>query len=215
MAQKLKPIFDPVAHATAETGYPCSVAERVCPWEGAAAYHTTGQFARTGERDYHQHCGPTAVTNAVCAARKRRGMAPMDPAEVFALAAAVGRRRLTYWNIPEKLHLGGTSYLLLGPYVAACLRKCGLDGVRQTWRIQARPEQMAAELARGRMLVLAMTHHRCYGSHLVVAYGLVRVAVAGRSKPRLYLLVADGWAGGPRYIDAETLRLCGYVAVQV
>lgn len=214
MAQKLQPIADPAAHALAVTGYPCSVAERVDLWAGAAVYHTTGQFARTDERNFHQHCGPTAVTNVICAIQNRRGMARNDPAEIFGRCAAIGRRRLTYWNIPEQVHLGGTSYLLLFPYVAACLRQCGIRDAQQTWRLQASPEQMARELDRGRLLLLAMTRHRCYGSHMAVAYGYVKVSVAGRGRSRLYLLAADGWSAAPRYIDAETLRICGYVAVK-
>lgn len=212
--EKPKPIADPVAHAAAVTGHACRELRRSDPWSGAATFHTTGEFARTEERAYHQHCGPTALTNVICTIRRRRGMEPLDPAGVFARAAAIGRHRLTYWNIDEKLHMGGTSYLLLRPYVAACLRSFGIADTHLTWRVQAKPEQMARELERGRLLVLAMTHHGCYGSHLVMACGTVRVAVAGQAAPRLYLLLSDGWSSRPRYVAADTLRLCGYVAVE-
>lgn len=211
--QELLPVSDPVADAVAVTGYPCEELSRREPWRKNAEFHTTGEFGKLG-RGYHQHCGPTAMTNLVCAIRRKRGLAPLEPDEIFQRAAAIGKRRLTYWNIDEKLHMGGTSYLLLRPYVAACLRSCGIDGAKLTWRVQAKPERMEEELERGRLLVLAMTHHRCYGSHLVLALGAVRVAVDGRSKPRLYFLLADGWAARPRYVAADTLRLCGYVAVE-
>lgn len=211
---KIPVITDPVAHAAALTGYPATELQRSQPWSGAVTFHTTGEFARTADRAYHQHCGPTALTNVICTIRRRRGMEPLDPAEIFARAAAIGRRRLTYWNIDEKLHMGGTSYLLLRPYVAACLREFGITGARLTWRLQAKPEQMARELERGRLLILAMTRHGCYGSHLVMAWGTVRVAVEGRGVPRLYLLLADGWSSRPRYVAADTLKLCGYVAVE-
>ena len=212
---KLLPIADPVAHARQVTGYEASVLTADRPWGPFAAFHTTGEFERTGEKVFHQHCGPTAITNVICTLERRRGMVPSDPAAVFRRVSDIGRRRLTYWNIHEKVHLGGTSYLLLQGYVARCLREFGIQSARVRGHLLASPEQMASELGRGRLLVLSMTRHRCYGSHLVTAYGAVRVAVEGRGKPRLYLLVADGWAARPRYIAADTLGLCGYVAVEV
>lgn len=213
MAEKRQPIADPAAHASALTGQPCGELARCEPWRGAVTFHTTGEFTRTEDRTYHQHCGPTAITNLICTIRRRRGVEPGAAPAIFARAAAIGKRRLTYWNIDERLHLGGTSYLLLRPYVAACLHRFGLADVRLTWRLQARPERMARELEQGRLLVLAMTHHGCYGSHLVLACGTVRVAVPG-GPPRLYLLVADGWSSRPRYIPADSLHICGYVAVE-
>jgi len=212
MNKKL-PIADPAAHAAARTGRHCAERQRLEPWRGEAAFHTTGEFARTEDRRYHQHCGPTALTNVICTLRRRRNMAPLDPAEIFRETAAIGRRRLTYWNIDERLHLGGTSYLLLRPYVAACLRQLGIPEARLTWRVQARPERMARELEQGRLLVLAMTRHGYYGSHLVMAWGTVRVAVPGGAS-RLYLPVSDGWSAAPRYIAADSLHICGYVAVE-
>ena len=213
MAKENKqPIVDPAAHAAAVTGRQWTERQRLEPWRGEAAFCTTGQFARSGERRYHQHCGPTALTNAICTLRRRRGLAPMDPAEIFQCCAAIGRRRLTYWNIDERAHLGGTSYLLLQPYAAACLRRFDLGDARLTWRIQARPERMARELERGRLLLLAMTRHGFYGSHLVMAHGVVRVGCGGET--RLYFLVSDGWSPRPRYIDANSLHVCGYVAVE-
>ena len=213
MAKKEQPIADPAAHAAALSGQACRELARHEPWRGFVAFHTTGAFARTEDRIFHQHCGPTAITNLVCTIRRRRGQDPGDAAAIFAEAAAIGRRRLTYWNIDERFHLGGTSYLLLRPYVAACLRHFGLADTALTWRVQARPERMARELEQGRLLVLAMTAHGCYGSHLVLACGTVRVAVPGGAD-RLYLLVADGWSPRPRYIAADSLHVCGYVAVE-
>ena len=78
----------------------------------------------------------------------------------------------------------------------------------------ASPEQMAAEIARGRLLCLSLFRHRCYGSHVVVAYGAVRISPAGRGAPRLYLRIADSWSSRPRYLAADTLGVCGYVAVE-
>ena len=213
MSRKCQPIADPSAHSAAVTGRHCTERQRVEPWRGQAAFHTTGEFERTDDRRYHQHCGPTALTNVICTLGRRRGMAVPDPAEIFREAAAIGRKRLTYWNIDERVHLGGTSYLLLRPYVAACLRAFGLGDARLSWRIQARPERMAHELERGRLLVLAMTGHGCYGSHLVMAHGVVRVAVEGGGD-RLYLLLSDGWSSRPRYVSADSLHVCGYVAVE-
>ena len=213
MAQKHGPITDPAAHASALTGQPCGELARCEPWREAVTFHTTGQFARTGSRTFHQHCGPTAITNLICTIRRRRGQDPGAATEIFARAAAIGKRRLTYWNIDEHFHLGGTSYLLLRPYVAACLRQLGIPEARLTWRVQARPERMARELEQGRLLVLAMTRHGYYGSHLVMAWGTVRVAVPGGAS-RLYLPVSDGWSAAPRYIAADSLHICGYVAVE-
>ena len=213
---KLQPIADPSAHTAALTGCPASEVRRMEPWRGHAAFHTTGEFSRRDDRVYHKHCGPTAFTNLICTLRSRLGMEPVEPTAVFDRCAAIGRRRLLYWNIRDDVPvLGGTSYLLLRPYVSACLRDFGLGDARLTWRLQARPERMARELEQGKLLVLGMTRHRCYGSHLVMACGTVYVAAADGSAPRLYLLVADGWSHRPRYIAADTLRLCGYAAVEI
>jgi hypothetical protein len=180
-----------------------------------AALHRAAEDQAKQEsfQGYMPELGKDFMKQAVADFYARRGT-KLDPAEIFARAAAIGRRRLTYWNIDEKLHMGGTSYLLLRPYVAACLREFGITGARLTWRLQAKPEQMARELERGRLLILAMTRHGCYGSHLVMAWGTVRVAVEGRGAPRLYLLLSDGWSSRPRYVAADTLKLCGYVAVE-
>ncbi|MBE6990076.1 MAG: hypothetical protein E7426_04960 [Ruminococcaceae bacterium] len=215
--KRVLPITDPVRHAAALTGRSCRLLSDDCPWREDMAFHTVNEFGGLG-RGFHQHCGPTAVTNLVCAAVRRRDPAhaeDVDPARIFSRAADIGRRRLTYWNIHERFHVGGTSYLLLRAYVAACLRQFGMSGARVTARLKASPEKMAEEIRRGRLLCLAMYRHRCYGSHLVVAYGAVQVAVEGEAVPRLYFRVADGWSTTPRYILADSLRLCSCISVEL
>lgn len=214
MREKLQPIADPAAHAREVTGYECRVLSDESPWQRYMIFRTTGGFEKL-DRTFHQHCGPTALTNVIGAIQRRRGMACSDPEEVFVRCAAAGQRRAAYWNIPEKFRLGGTSYLLLPSYARFCLRQFGIRDTRVSGHLLASPEQMAAEIAKGRLLCLTMIRHRCYGSHVVVAYGAVRISPAGRGAPRLYLRIADGWASRPRYLAADTLGLCGYVSIQV
>ena len=214
MKKKLEPVSDPLIHSREVTGYDCRLLSDESPWQRWMTFYTTGRFGTLEDGRFHQHCGPTALTNIVCAVERRRNMALNDPAEVFLRCAELGRRRATYWNVNEKYHLGGTSYLLLPSYAAACLRQFGIRDARVTARLVATPEQMAAEIARGRLLCLSLFRHQCYGSHVVVAYGAVRISPAGRGAPRLYLRIADSWWPRPRYLAADTLGVCGYVAVE-
>ena len=211
-----RPIDNPVRHAGEKTGFECKLLSADHPWQSLMTYHTTGEFAGTGH-GFHKHCGPTAITNVLCTIDRRDGaesLLQLPPTEIFRRVAAIGQHRATYWNIKDSVPLGGTSYALLWAYVHACLRRFGVRDVRTSGRLVASPKAMAREIRQGSLLILSLYHHRCYGSHIVVAYGTVEVAVAGRAAPRLYLEVADGWSSRPRYIAAEDLRHCGYVAVR-
>ena len=212
-----KPIDDPVIHAREVTGYDCMLLRAETPWLREMTFHTTRDFDRT-DRVYHKHCGPTAITNLLCTIARRRGVEKIlqtPVQEVFRRVAAIGRHRATYWNIREEIPLGGTSYLLLWAYVQACLRHYGVDRYQLSGRLAATPQDLAREIRRGSLPVLFLYHHRYYGSHLVVACGVAEVAVPGHHAPRLYFKVADGWVNRPRYIAAEDLRRCGYVAVRL
>lgn len=212
-----RPIDDPVVHAREQTGYDCRLLRAETPWLREMPFYTTRDFDRMG-RDYHKHCGPTAITNLLYAAARRRNMTELlktPPADVFRRVAAIGRHRAAYWNIKDPVPLGGTSYLLLWAYVRACLRRFGVDRYRLSGRLTASPQDVARELRRGSLLILSLYHHRFYGSHIVTACGVAEVSVPGHHAPRLYIKVADGWTGRPRYLAAEDLRYCGYVAVRL
>jgi len=212
-----RPIDDPVIHARSQTGYDCRLLRAETPWLREMAFYTTRDFDRL-ERNYHKHCGPTAITNLLYTLARRRNMTELletPPMEVFRKVAAIGRHRAAYWNIKDPVPLGGTSYLLLWAYVHTCLRRFGVDHVQVSGRLAASPQEMARELRRGSLLILSLYHHRFYGSHILVACGVAEVSVPGHHAPRLYLKVADGWTGRPRYIAAEDLRRGGYVAVRL
>ncbi len=212
-----RPIDDPVAHAREKTRYDCRLLRTEAPWLPEMAFHTTRDFDRDG-RKYHKHCGPTAITNLLCAVARRRGRTEVlqtPPTEIFRQVASIGKRRATYWNIRDDVPLGGTSYVLLMAYVHACLHRYGLDDVKVSGRLVATPQEMARELRQGNLLVLSLYRHRYYGSHIVVACGVTEVSVPGHNAPRLYLEVADGWVNRPRYLAADELRRSGYVAVRL
>ena len=44
-------------------------------WLPYAVYHTTGCYSRLG-KGYVNHCGPTAITNAILTLRRRAGIEP-------------------------------------------------------------------------------------------------------------------------------------------
>ena len=211
-----RPIDNPVRHAGGKTGYECKLLSADHPWQPLMAYHTTGEFSGIGH-GFHKHCGPTAITNVLCTIARCGGpekLLQTPPAEIFRRVAEIGQHRATYWNIKDSVPLGGTSYALLWGYVHTCLCRFEVRDVAVSARLLASSRAVAREIRRGSLLILSLYHHRCYGSHIVVAYGTVEVTVAGRAAPRLYLEVADGWSGRPRYIAAEDLRQCGYVAVR-
>ncbi len=212
-----RPIDDPVAHAREKTGYECTLLREDAPWSRFETFYTTRDFDRS-ERRYHKHCGPTAITNLLCtiACRRRcRNILETPPAEIFQTVASIGKRRATYWNIRDDIPLGGTSYVLLMAYIHACLRRFGVEDARISGRLVASPQDMADQLRKGSLLVLSLYRNRYYGSHIVVAFGAVEVRVPGRSAPRLYLKIADGWVSRPRYIAAEDIKHDGYVAVRL
>jgi len=211
-----RPIDNPVRHALEKTGYECKLLSVTHPWQPHMTFHTTGRFSRS-DRSYHKNCGPTAITNLLDAAAARCGredLLRLSPEEIFRRVAAIGRHRAAYWSIRDPIPLGGTSYAMLGNYIHTCLYRFGLgDRIRLSGRLLSSARDMAREIRQDSLLILSLYRHPYYGSHIVVAYGVVEVAVAGRAAPRLYLEVADGWTSRPRYIAAEDLKHCGYVAV--
>ncbi len=212
-----KAVDDPVLHSRDKTGYECSLLRDESPWGDNETFYTTRDFDRLGQK-YHKHCGPTAITNIICSVARRCSRADllkMPREEIFRKVVAIGKKRATYWNIRDDVPLGGTSYLLLMGYIHACLHRFGMDSTRMTGRLAATPREMADEIRRGSLLVLSLYHHRYYGNHIVVACGATEVSVPGNHAPRLYLKIADGWVGRPRYIAAEDLRRAGYVAIRL
>ena len=203
---KPQPVSDPASHAGGK------VLRVTGDWVRCMTFFTTGRFAPL-ERGFHQNCGPTALTNVICTLKRRAGEEMPEAEQVFRTVADTGRRRVTYWNVPEKYHLGGTSYLLLRGYLAASLRRFGCRA-RLHGPILAGPRRLAEELEKGRLLCLGLVRHPCYGSHVVVAYGTVAVEVPGKAEPALYFRLADGWSQEPRYLPAESFRACVCVSLE-
>ena len=179
--------------------------QRPGPYE---SYCTTTQFEHFG-RGYQRHCGPTAITNLVLTLLQRAGRSAPEPEEVFRRAAALGARRLLYANLDVLGHWGGTSDLLSGIYLRACLREFGLENVRVGRRRRLSAQALEEAAGRGEILYLQTRRHRRYGNHHLLCYGAYRAPESGEWRLRL----ADGWTGRCVTAPLNELPRCHFVPV--
>ena len=172
-------------------------------------FHTTGQFGRL-DREYRRNCGPTAITNLVLTLLQRRGETPrLAPPELFREIAALGRRRVFYFNVDLFGRWGGTSDLLSGAYLRAALRRFGLGNHRVRRRVRLTEKTLEAALGRGSILYLQLRRHPRYGDHHLLCYGAEK---SGEGKTLLRL--ADGWSAQPVYLPLQGLRRAHFVEIE-
>lgn len=183
-------------------------------WFRYESFYTTGRFSGL-DKGFVQHCGPTAITNILITLDRRYGyeqVAKEEPEEIFRKVAALGRRYLFYINRNILHYWGGSNIWLMGFYLRSALRKYGIRDRRiHLWPV-ALPKMAVEQLKKGRLLLLSVYHHKIYGSHSVVAYGLQNLKGADGCI-RTYIQLADGWAERPRYLAVEDLKLLGYCTI--
>ena len=208
-------ITDPLADAKTKTGLDFQNLQEAGDWKEFVTFHTTGEFSRLG-KGYTQHCGPTAMTNLLCTLDKRKEN-PMvhskTPAEIFEETASIGKRMLLYWNVKLLGVWGGSNAGFIYFYFRACMRRFGVKTQMAGFRLFTSPASAAKALEEGKILMLQLYHHRVYGSHLLVAYGIKRLMEPG-GRIRTYLMLADGWGAYPRYLALEDIKVCGFCALK-
>ncbi|MCF0146270.1 MAG: hypothetical protein HUJ73_06755 [Eubacterium sp.] len=233
--EKPLPVSDPVQHAEKLHGCSFHVLQTVSSWEKdirklpergseTARWYSTGDFNRLG-KGYARHCGPTAITNLILLLNSRYGFLTggQDADTVFYAAAALGKRKMIYWNTDRIPFFGGTNNFLTGMYIRDSLR---YFNVPCTWNpsgagddreekdhadvpapkrlvVQAALPSKAAllqALREGKLIFLELMYHPLYGCHDVLCYGYTTLRCAEDGRRETYLILADGWSREPRYL---------------
>jgi len=193
-----------------------------CPWDRFETYRTTMEFSKLGRRGYKQHCGPTAITNALLSLDARnqelKGASVFKkayaPADLFLEVARLGQRCLIYWNFAFfKRYGGGTFGPALGLYTWLSFRHFGIKNVNFSFRPLASRKALIHELDCGHLLVLQMFFNSTYGSHVVVCCGYEDWTEPNGRTTR-YIKIADGWASRPRYMRLDQLRRFGFCSIE-
>ena len=208
-------IADPVRHAAQRFGMPFTVVGAVSGWEKDAAYHTTGEFAAL-ENGFVRHCGPTAITNIIGSFANRGRLSLKDSErgkEVFRKVASIGRSKKFYWNTDVLRLYGGTFNMAAAAYIRAALKAYGVTKVRIRGPFPLTETLAKRSLKKGKLLYLELMFHPTYGNHHVICYGFRELKARDGSRRCTYLLCADGWNASPRYLTAETLKLCRFLEI--
>ncbi len=165
-------------------------------WQRFEHYCTTGEFERL-DRQYRRHCGPTAAANLILTLSAWEGKpASLSAQQVFRTCAKIGQRRMIYMNLDLFGCLGGTSDLLAGVFLDACLKAFGIEDFCVLRRRRATEKNIRSALGRGSLLYLELRRHPKYGNHHLLCYGAqLRRDAQGRNM--LFLRCADGWVKKP------------------
>jgi hypothetical protein len=211
-----KVIDDPKRDALEKTGISFVVRREWNPWKNLAVFCTTGQFEKTGE-GYKRHCGPVAVTNVILTLnRKYHALPDFNADEIFQTVSRIGMRRGIYWNMDLFHNFGGTHDFRAGEYLRACLRHYEIDASVRLQKPLTR-EAFLQLVRRGNLLYMELRHHPVYGNHHLVCIGLTELVSNGvpeRVRRKYYLIVADGWAGRPRYLDLDEVGICRFFEIR-
>ena len=179
-----RPIDNPVRHAGGKTGYECKLLSADHPWQPLMAYHTTGEFSGIGH-GFHKHCGPTAITNVLCTIARCGG-----PEKLLQTPPAEIFRRVAEIGQHRATYWNIKDSVPLGGTSYALLW-----GYVHTClcRFEVRDVAVSARLLASSRAVAREIRR---GSLLILS------------------LYHHRCSGRPRYIAAEDLRQCGYVAVR-
>lgn len=193
------------------------------PWEKQETFFTTGQSANIGNKKYLRHCGPVAVTNLVMTLlrfqksgenqnpKEKKGSEQQKTEEfgmetkVFCDVAETGRMMLIYHNIDLFGKFGGTSDLLIRPYLVRCLRKYGLQAHIGRRRCVSE-ETVRESVAEGNILYVEFRNHPLYGNHHVICYSAQELLLKKNGqKVGFYLKCADGWTNQAVYLTVDEI----------
>lgn len=204
-------------------------------WKDYESFCTTEQFGQIGDKTYLRHCGPVAITNLIltlqrsAAAQRNAGpdaeshfmpsgsekrtqdrpghssVSAEDEKTVFQDVAAIGQRMGIYRNMNLFGHFGGTSDLLIRPYLRKCFEKYGISA-----RIE-RPALLTEENVRNavleeKILYVELHHHPRYHNHHLICYSAEELLLKKDLRQvAFYLKCADGWTGQPVYLSADQM----------
>jgi len=210
-----RPIYDPAAHAHRTYGGDYRIVESLAPWDDVAEYHTTAEFAHT-DKGYINHCGPTALTNAVIMLTKRKhpdDKMPVPPAQIFSRVAKFGQKFFLYNNVNFMGFIGGTSDVYAGIYIGRVLKMLGIKDYHVTVPRVMNEENLERVFREGGLAYLMLHKHECYKNHHVICNGLV-ILKDEKENRKVYLKIMDGWSRRPAYIDYEAAKLDFFWGIQ-
>ena len=212
--KKKNPITDPFAHAQEQTGKSWTVADARTEWEAFGTFETTGNFGVLDD-GYKQHCGPTAITNALLSFENRSPLTAgkrMAAQRVFRRVARLGARKHYYVNASLLGIWGGTFNLATAPYMKQAFGLYRRTGHTVKGPYPALRPLLTRALDRDNLLYVELILHPVYGNHHLLVYGY-RLLESKDGHKRLYLLTADGWNNSARYLFEGDLLLSRFYAV--
>ena len=193
-------------------------------WLPYAVYRSTGCYSHLG-KGYVNHCGPTAITNAVLTLRRRaggesgkRGPDGEDRA-LFEKIARYGTRHLFYFNFSFLKIYGGTLDVLAGIYLRNMLRRYVSGNIHVSPLRPLFTRLMKKELSRGRILYIQVLRHPKYKNHHFLCYGYKTEPSAegprGRKKDNIRFICADGWSMGPKELTKDDFRFGSFRSISL
>ena len=193
-------------------------------WLPYAVYRTTGCYSRLG-KGYVNHCGPTAITNAILTLRRRAGIETekripnSEDREIFEKVARYGTRHLFYFNFSFLKHYGGTLDVLAGFYLRNMLSRYVPGKVHVSLLRPLSARLMQKELSRGRFLYIQVLRHPKYKNHHFLCYGYrqgpVPKDVRGRKKDNILFICADGWSLAPKELTKKDFRFGSFRSISM
>lgn len=199
-------ITEPYDHANKWYNGPFSCNDFQNHWEGdgvAVECHRTSEYS-----GYKNHCGPTAITNALIMYGNRfevESITSKTHTEIFENVAKIGTSHLYYVNSDLWGIIGGTSNALAANYILAAFNSYDVSGITVDGRFDINYKNIEISLRNDRLLYLLLDSHQLYGDHHVICYAYTRLVSDADGSYVTYLKVADGWANSPRYIDIASL----------
>lgn len=198
-------ITDPFTHANRNYAGPFVSNDYVNLWENYALFFTTSNFNNVNGVTYHEHCGPTAITNLMCMYQyKYRGIKnSLDAAKtIFNYVAQYGISHAYYVNSTSVVQ--GTSDTGAAPYIRNVFANY-LDVSVGTVLYEVTYNNFKSTFENGRLMYLMLRNHADYGNHHLVGYAYTRLISSTTGWYKTYIKVCDGWGTSGRYIDLASV----------
>ena len=209
------PISDPYTWAKYHYTGNYSAFEWKNAFESSCKFRTTDDFKTVMGTTYHNHCGPTAITNMIELVGNFRNygtVTSQKPSAIFYTVALVGTTNGYYHNSEDR----GTESEKTGDYIKEAFKAFGIT-VSITSSSPTYSNVKSA-IDGYKPIYLGLKGHTYYGTHAVMGYAYTRIKNEfGTTKD--FLKVADGWdhagrfillgAAGPSYIRAVSITELG------
>ena len=190
-------IYDPVGHANRYYDGPFVRADSISWWENYVDYYTTSYGNNNG---YYNHCGPTAISNAVIAFcnryPNRAGTAiNYNNNQIFTLIANYG---LGYNYFSNQ---SGTDGVTVTEYTRNSFLCFGISLSVSNINALGSFDELKRHLLNDDLLIVFLWNFdNYYNNHFVMCYGYTRLQSQTTGYYLTYMNIADGLSLSPRYL---------------